>query len=215
MAALAQEAPGIAAALLAGLLAGLAAVLLTGRLRAVTEQPSGLYRHHVHVPLAALLGAGAGVLAPSWLLVLPAVVLAVACALLVVVDLAEHRLPNRLLALAYPSLLISLLPAALLGPDWALLGRALLAGMVVMVVYLVLALISPAGLGMGDVKFSGLLGLALGWAGWQSVILGVLAAFVLNAVIALLVMVVRRDRRGEVPFGPAMVAGTALALAVT
>jgi leader peptidase (prepilin peptidase) / N-methyltransferase len=83
-----------------------------------------------------------------------------------------------------------------------------------MVVYLILALISPAGLGMGDVKFSGLLGLALGWAGWQSVLLGVLAGFVLNAVVALLVMVIRRDRGGEVPFGPAMVAGAALVLAL-
>lgn len=206
--------PGVLGILAAAVAAGLLAALLTGRLHAVTEQPSWLYRTRCHIPLAALLGAGAGALAPTWALLLPGVVLALACALLIVVDLAEHRLPNALLAAAYPALLIALLPAAVLGPDWAALGRALLAGLAVMAAFLVLALISPAGLGMGDVKFSGLLGIALGWAGWTPVLLGMAAGFVLNAVLALLVMVIRRDRHGEVPFGPSMVGGAAVVLAM-
>jgi leader peptidase (prepilin peptidase)/N-methyltransferase len=83
-------------------------------------------------------------------------------------------------------------------------------------VYLVLALIAPSGLGMGDVKLAGLLGLYLGWLGWGAVVLGAMAGFVVQAVVALLLLATRRiGLRGELPFGPAMLAGAALVIAWT
>lgn len=78
--------------------------------------------------------------------------------------------------------------------------------------YLVLAFISPAGLGLGDVKFSGAIGLLLGWYGWPYLIVGTVAAFVLNGLVAL-VALARVGRKAEVPFGPTMIAGAVLALA--
>lgn len=201
-------------ALLAGA-AALAAALLTGRLRAVAEVESPLYRARAHIPLAALLGAGAALLAGTWAEALAHGVLAVACALLVVVDLAEHRLPNAIIGATLPLLLAALALAALVGASWGDLGRAVLAAIVVAAAYLTLALIAPAGIGMGDVKFSPLLGLALGWSGWHAVLLGTVAAFLVNGVLALVVLLVRRDRRAEVPFGPAMVIGAVLGLAAT
>jgi len=80
----------------------------------------------------------------------------------------------------------------------------------------VLALASPGGLGMGDVKLAALLGLYLGWLGWAAVVLGALAGFVVQAVVALALLAARRiGLRGELPFGPAMLAGAALVIGGT
>ena len=49
--------------------------------------------------------------------------------------------------------------------------------------YLVLALIRRGQLGIGDVKFGGVIGLFLGWLGWGEALLGMLAAFILSAVV--------------------------------
>ncbi|HEY4604530.1 MAG TPA: prepilin peptidase, partial [Blastococcus sp.] len=60
---------------------------------------------------------------------------------------------------------------------------------------------------------AGLLGLYLGWLGWDVLLLGAAAGFVVQAVLALLLLATRRiGLRGELPFGPAMLAGAALAI---
>ncbi|MDQ3465383.1 MAG: prepilin peptidase, partial [Actinomycetota bacterium] len=75
------------------------------------------------------------------------------------------------------------------------------------------ALISPEGFGFGDVKLGGLLGLYLGWLGWDFVILGVVAGFLIGTVIALVLMALRRaSLRTPVPFGPALLAGALAAV---
>jgi leader peptidase (prepilin peptidase)/N-methyltransferase len=75
-----------------------------------------------------------------------------------------------------------------------------------------MALVSPAGMGMGDVKLAGLLGLLLGWLGWPVVVAGFLLGFVVQAVLGLALIVLRRAGRDtELPFGPALVLGTAVA----
>jgi leader peptidase (prepilin peptidase)/N-methyltransferase len=207
--------PTVPMAVLVAVAAALAAALLTGRLHAVAEAESALYRACLHVPLAALLGTGAALVAETWAEVLAYGILAVACALLIVVDLAEHRLPNVILGRTCPILLAAFTLAAVVGTSWGDLGRAVLAMVVLTAAYLVLALIAPSGIGMGDVKFSGLLGMALGWSDWNAVVLGTVAAFALNGIVALGVLLARRDRGGEVPFGPAMVVGAMLGLATT
>ena len=82
------------------------------------------------------------------------------------------------------------------------------------VVFLVLALISPRSLGMGDVKLAALLGLVPGLAGLGGAcVLGAAAGFVVQAVFALALLAARRiGLRGELPFGPAMLLGAALAI---
>jgi len=78
----------------------------------------------------------------------------------------------------------------------------------------VLVMISPRSIGMGDAKLAALLGLYLGWLGADVLVLGITAGFVVQAVLALLLLVTRRiGLRGELPFGPAMLVGAALAVA--
>mgnify|MGYP006193708693 FL=1 len=82
-------------------------------------------------------------------------------------------------------------------------------------------MIGPSGLGMGDVKLAPALGLYLGYLGWNAVLVGIIAGFVLGALAALVVLV--RDAaarkplagalRTALPFGPFLLAGTLVGLA--
>lgn len=152
-------------------------------------------------------------LGPAW--ELPAfLVLAAAGVLLAVVDLRHLLLPNRVLVPAFGAGAILLTGAAALDGTWPALLRAGLGAVVLFGVFLVLALISPRSLGMGDVKLAGLLGLFLGWLGWATVLLGAAAGFVVQALVALVLLAGRRiGLRSELPFGPAMLVGAALAIA--
>ncbi|SNR66905.1 prepilin peptidase [Blastococcus mobilis] len=149
---------------------------------------------------------------PSW--ELPAFLfLAAAGVLLAVIDFQHHLLPNRVVVPSIGIGAVLLLVAAVAGQEWAALLRAVLGAVILFAVFLVLALISPHSLGMGDVKLSGLLGLYLGWLGWGALVVGAAAGFVIQALFALVLLAGWRiGLRGELPFGPAMLAGAVLAI---
>ena len=162
--------------------------------------------------LAALTVLRSGI---SW--ELPAfLLLTVAGVLLAVVDLQHRLLPNRVVLPALAAGTALLLVPALADGAWDALLRAVLGAVALFAVYLTLALVSPGGLGMGDVKLAALVGLYLGWLGWAAVVLGALAGFVVQALVALVLLAARRiGLRGELPFGPAMLAGAALVIGGT
>ncbi len=166
----------------------------------------------LEVGAAALLVLVALRFGASW--ELPAFLfLAVSGVLLAVIDLRRRLLPDRVVvpSIGIGAALLALAGAA--GGAWSELLRAGLGAVVLFAVFLVLALISPSGLGMGDVKLAALLGLYLGWLAWGAVVVGAAAGFVVQAVLALALLSGRRiGLRGELPFGPAMLAGAALAI---
>jgi leader peptidase (prepilin peptidase)/N-methyltransferase len=149
----------------------------------------------------------------SW--ALPAyLALAAAGVWLAVVDLRTRRLPDRVVLPALGAGVLLLAVAALAGHDLPALGRAAAGAALAFAGHLVLALVAPAGLGMGDVKLAAVLGLHLAWLGWAALVDGVLAGFVVQAVLAAVLLATRRVAlRGYVPFGPAMLAGAALVIA--
>jgi leader peptidase (prepilin peptidase)/N-methyltransferase len=151
----------------------------------------------------------------GWSAELPAfLVLAGAAVLLTVVDLQHRLLPNRVVVPTLAAGAVLLTGAAVAEQAWEALLRAGLGAVVLFVSFFVLALISPRSLGMGDVKLAAVLGLYLGWLGWDVLVLGAAAGFVVQAVVALVLLAARRiGLRGELPFGPAMLLGTALAIA--
>ena len=157
--------------------------------------------------LLAALRFGPTAELPAWLWFVAAGVL------LSVLDLREQLLPNRVLLPAVAGALLLLTAAAAAGDRWEDLLRAVLAGAAAFGVALLMALAAP-GLGMGDVKLAGLLGLLLGWLGWGVVLAGFFLGFLAQAVLGLALMAAgRAGRRTELPFGPALAAG-ALAAAV-
>jgi leader peptidase (prepilin peptidase)/N-methyltransferase len=147
---------------------------------------------------------------------LPAfLLLAGTAVLLAVVDLQHRVLPNRVLLPAFVGGAVLLLGAAAGTGAWGSLTRAVLGALALFAVFLGLALISPSSLGMGDVKLAGLLGLYLGWLGWGAVLAGGVAGFLVQAGVAVALLAARRVRRdSELPFGPAMLVGAALVMAL-
>lgn len=150
-------------------------------------------------------------LAPAW------IALAWIAAPIVRTDLARHRIPDALnAAAAGGGALLLIVPL-----DGGAYGRAWLAALAVTAAMLALALIGPSGLGMGDVKLAPALGLYLGYLGWNAVLVGIAAGFVLGAVAAVVVLirdaVARRPLSGALrtalPFGPFLLLGTLVGLA--
>lgn len=130
---------------------------------------------------------------------------------LAIIDAKTKRLPNKIVGQMYGGTVgLLLLPAAAEGM-WAEYATALVGGVVMFVVYLSLALINPKGLGMGDVKFAAPLGTGLGWFGWNALFYGLVAGFVVGAVVSIILMATKRaTRSSKVPFGPSMFIGASL-----
>ncbi len=165
-------------------------------------------------PAAALAGAAA-VLHPDWTpLWLPAVLWLVAVgAPLSVIDLRVQRLPDALVRPAYPVAAALIALAALTPPGGPAPGRlldAVLGMVLVTVLYWVLWRVHPRGMGLGDVRLSGLTGLYAGWAaGPLGALTAVFWAFAAFSAVGLALMALRRATPGSAfPLGPFMLAGT-------
>jgi len=143
-------------------------------------------------------------------------VVAQACTLLTLIDLAALRLPTVLVTATGVAVCIGVVVAASVShrPQWtlsALLGAAALGGS-----YLLIAVLAPGQIGMGDVRLSAVLGAALGIGGWQTLLLGALLPYIAAFPFAL--MQLQRDppsQRGQMPFGPFLAAGAVMAAALT
>lgn len=150
----------------------------------------------------------------SW--ALPAYLyLAVVGVKLAYIDADTKRLPNAIVGPAYlifGGLL--LLAGAFSGTHGAFLG-ALIGGAMLFLLYLLLALANPRGMGMGDVKLAGLLGMALGWFGLNPWLIGTFAGFFIGAVVSIIALSMGKVTRSTtVPFGPAMLAGAGVGILV-
>lgn len=144
---------------------------------------------------------------------LPAYVLAAVLGVqLARIDIAVHLLPNRLVFTFLVAGLASFLTAAVVGSQWDGFVRAAAGGTALFTFYLILALVSPGAIGMGDVKLAGPIGLYLGHLGWTHLLYGGLLGFVINGVVtAALVLGGGRNRPNEVAHGPSMLTAAAAA----
>jgi len=134
---------------------------------------------------------------------------------LAAIDLDTRRLPNVITLPAYPVALVLFLLPAILDSRWPDYGRALAAGVILFAFYFLLAFIYPAGMGFGDVKLSGLVGLYLGWLGWGALIVGGFLGFALGAIVGVALMVRgRAGRKTALPYGPFMLLGALIAIFV-
>lgn len=124
---------------------------------------------------------------------------------------ARHRvIPNRLL---YPSLLVfvPLVVVLWVGGD-ASLARAGLGGLAFAGGMLLLHLLHPRGIGMGDVKLAALIGLVLGAFGWRYLQLGVLLGALAGGLWGVGLLLAGRGLRAQFPYGPFLAAGAVAAL---
>jgi len=159
--------------------------------------------------VTGLLGATIGP-APLLLVLLPAATLGI---LLAAIDLRCLRLPDALVALLAAVTVLPLTLGALLAGEPARLGRAALAALLSGAIYLIIALLPGAGLGLGDVKLATVLGFTLGFVGWPALAVGLLTPHLINGPVALTLLLTRRaKRRTALPLGPALLAGALVGL---
>jgi leader peptidase (prepilin peptidase) / N-methyltransferase len=129
------------------------------------------------------------------------------------IDIDVRRLPDQIVLPSYPVGVVLLGVAAAFTGDWGDLVRALIGMVVLYAFYFLLAFIYPAGMGFGDVKLAGVLGLYLAWLGWAELAVGAFLGFLLGGLVGLLLMLARRaGRKSQLPFGPYMLAGALLAI---
>ncbi|MGY3378836.1 leader peptidase (prepilin peptidase)/N-methyltransferase [Arthrobacter sp. TE12231] len=139
---------------------------------------------------------------------LPAyVLLAMAGIQLARIDLIHHLLPNRVVLPLLGAGLVLLGVAAGVAGEAGNLLRAVAGGLILFISYLILALTSRNGLGMGDVKLAAPLGLYLGYLGWSHLFYGGALGFVAGGVASMLLVLKNRGNKPEeVPYGPSMLA---------
>jgi leader peptidase (prepilin peptidase)/N-methyltransferase len=131
------------------------------------------------------------------------------------IDLDTYLLPKKVV---YPVLLagaVSFGGAALLAGDGRGAVEAAAGGAGAFTVLFVIHVISPRGMGFGDVRLAAVIGMMLGWIELPAVAVGLFLAFLLASVVGIGLMVAgRRGRKDRVPFGPFLAAGAVLAIFV-
>ena len=127
---------------------------------------------------------------------------------LALIDIDTHTLPNRIVIPSYFVGVFLLGITGLISGNHNAIMRAIIGMTLLSLFYFGLALLYPGGMGMGDVKFAGVLGLFLGYLGWGVLLVGAFSAFILGGFFALALMLVRKAKLGSgIPFGPWMLMG--------
>ncbi|MGV8977527.1 MAG: prepilin peptidase [Cellulomonas sp.] len=189
-------------------------LLLRGRCRNCGEPIARRYPA-VELGTAVLFVLTAWTIGITW--ALPAFLyLAGITVCLAIIDLDTRRLPNVIVLPSYP-VAAALLTLASWNPGgetaWGSLVRALICCAILYAFYFMLMFAYPAGMGFGDVKLAGVLGLYLGWVGWGALAVGAFGAFLLGGLYAIGLLVARRaGRKSGIPFGPWMLLGAMLGI---
>ena len=188
-------------------------LILRGRCRSCGEPISARYplvealTAALFVVMALRFGASAEL--PAYLYL---VAVGVALAF---IDLDVRRLPNALVLPSYAVAAVLLGIAALVAGEAQPLLRAAMGGAALYAVYFAICFAYPAGMGFGDVKLAGVLGIYLGWLGWDVWAAGLLLGFFLGGFFGIGVVLVKKGgRKTAVPFGPFMLIGALIAILV-
>ena len=210
----------IGGAVVAGVLAGGLGILVPRLIAAVPEptepaddkqsyrdiaaRPGVLWQSAlICAVLGALVGGAVGL---DWalLFLIPLVPVGVALAL---IDWRTRLLPTRIIAPTYLVLIPLVAIAALASGEPRLLLRAAIGWALMGGVYVLLWVVYPAGMGYGDVRLSGILGIALGYLGWGQLALGGWSGFLLGGIGGVLLAALKVIDKRHNPFGPWMLIG--------
>jgi leader peptidase (prepilin peptidase)/N-methyltransferase len=137
---------------------------------------------------------------------------------LALIDFDIKKLPNVLTLPAYavgPALLVVAVVSNHHG-GWSALLRGL-GGLAAMFAFYYLLWFGTGGRGMGfgDVKLAGVVGLFLAFLGWQVWIVGLFAGFFVGGLVGIALMAGgHAGRKTKLPYGPFMLVGALIAILV-
>jgi leader peptidase (prepilin peptidase)/N-methyltransferase len=181
-------------------------LVLRGRCRHCGARISGRYPA-VELATAALYVAVA--LARDGVLdIVLGVLLVTVLVPIVLIDLDRRIIPN---AITLPAAVAAIVAGVVL--DVGFVPEQLIAGIAAGGFFLVAALMYPRGMGMGDVKLAGMLGLYLGRAVAPAILIALVSGVLVGAVIVAR-KGAREGRKTAVPFGPFLALGGVVALFV-
>jgi len=150
-------------------------------------------------------------LLPAWVL------LCGVGAWLAFIDWHTHYLPFRITAPLYVGVWLLVGLAALLLKDLDVLVHAAVANLIVYAIFWVLYWIGQrfmgGAFGFGDVRLAAILAVALGPLGREATMVGLYAGFVLGAVFGIVLQRLKVVPRGEIAFGPYLLAGAVIGAA--
>jgi leader peptidase (prepilin peptidase) / N-methyltransferase len=186
-------------------------LMLRGRCRACGDRISPVYPF-TELASGGLFVAVELVYEDPWRVVLLAPFAGLMVAISVI-DIRHRRIPNRLV---YPAVVIA--AAVIIVGDLAGGGLDALDAGIGLFAYglglMIIALISPNGMGMGDVKLVGLIGLVLGSIGLDLVAVAAGMGILLGGAGAIVALLAGAGRKSSIPFGPFLAAGAVIALFV-
>ncbi len=191
-------------------------VLLRGRCRSCGEPISKRY------PLVELGTGALFALVAAWSTsesgglswALPAYLyLAAISVALLMIDLDVHRLPDAIVLPSYVVLGALLTLASALEGNWPAMVRAVIGMAALWGFYFLLAVLRPGGMGYGDVKLAGVLGMVLAWHSWGAFAVGAFLGFLLGGALSMVLLLAKVvTRKTGIPFGPFMLVGAFLGL---
>lgn len=127
---------------------------------------------------------------------------------LALIDLDTRTLPNAIVLPAYGVGAVLFVIASLVSGDYSGLLPALIGATAAGLLYFLLFVSTSGGMGFGDVKLAGVLGLFLGYLGWGQLATGIFGAFLFGGIFGIAVLLSGRGtRKTKVPFGPWMLGG--------
>ena len=119
---------------------------------------------------------------------------------ILVIDLEHRLILNRVV---YPAIALAFL-VLILAPNYGIIS-AVIGGVTGAGILLLLALLFPSGMGMGDVKLAALIGLLVGF---PQVFIALLICFVLGGAVASGLLLARlKGRKDPIPLAPFLTAG--------
>ena len=133
---------------------------------------------------------------------------------LALVDWRTRLLPTKVIAPSYVIVAVLAAGSAWVVGDWDPLIRSGFGWLVAGGTFFVLWFVYPKGMGYGDVRLAGVLGIALGWLGWSELLTGVYLGFLLGGLGGLLLSSLRIVDRKAYPFGPFMLVGALVGVLV-
>jgi leader peptidase (prepilin peptidase)/N-methyltransferase len=128
------------------------------------------------------------------------------------IDLEHRRLPNVIVLPATAAAALWVLLRAAFEGEWGMAAEAFLCAGAAFGLLFLIAVVSR-GMGFGDVKLAGFIGLVTGSFGWRVAVLAVFASFFIGGLAAVALLVLgKKGRKAAIPFGPALAAGAVLAI---